>query len=137
MSSAHVYRLLLGAVFNIYLARQLGIDHFGLYGASLALVGTVFSFARLGLEIPAKRETARNPTLLSSYFGTAVVIQICISFPTTLIATYLIAVLFGVSTPVVIGLMTLWIVVTAISSMLGSALQSIRVIPVLILNSQQ
>jgi len=84
-SFSQAFQLGLSGLLSILLARKLGVEVMGMYIATQAMVGLVYVFTRLGVDIPAKREASRDKNLLSSYFGSALAVYLTITTPVTLL----------------------------------------------------
>jgi len=108
-SMGQAYQLALSGLLSILLARQLGVEAMGMYVATQALVGLVYVFTRLGLDVPAKRETSRDITRMRPYFGSALAVYLTVSMPLSLILALAAGKLLGIGSVPVIVLMALFV----------------------------
>jgi len=77
LSAERALRLLLTFVVGIYLARYLGVEHFGLYSYVLAVWGMAAAVAKLGVdEILIKDLAAGEPRAFSLTLGSAFWLQV-------------------------------------------------------------
>lgn len=126
LSIGQVYQMSLSALLNILLARQLGAEMYGIFLTVQVMVGIILVIARMGVEVPAKREVSRDPAMLQTHFGSALAILLTISAPATLVASLLIGSVLGLASVSVVSLMVLLLVSTALTGLLQAAMQSLN-----------
>ena len=79
-----IFRIGVGLVVGVWIARYLGPEQFGLYNYAIAFVSIFTSFATLGLDSIVVRDLVRTPTVQTEILGTAFFLKL-ISGLTTLI----------------------------------------------------
>jgi O-antigen/teichoic acid export membrane protein len=71
---------IIGFLFNVYIVRNLGAEHFGRYSAVMAYVAIFAIFTDWGISPYSVREMAQNPSLTSSLLSDTVAIRLIFSF---------------------------------------------------------
>ena len=126
LSISQFYQILLSGVLNILLARLLGVEMIGIYLASQAMIGLIYTFTQLGVQVPAKRETSRDNNQFNSYFGSALAIRLSITLPLTLLLALLFGNIFKIAPLEIVLLISLIMVIAGLSGLLGAAIQALR-----------
>lgn len=125
-SVGQAYQLALSGLLSILLARQLGVEAMGMYIATQALVGLVYVFTRLGLDVPAKREASRDNSRMKPNFGSALAIYLTVSTPLTLILALTAGKLLGIGTVLVVILMVLFVTISGFVGLYRAAFHSLN-----------
>ncbi|MEM4204832.1 MAG: flippase [Candidatus Methanomethylicaceae archaeon] len=126
LTVGQIYQMGLSFLLNILLARQLGPEMIGIYFATQAMVGIVYAVARLGVDVPVKREVSRHPNQVQTYYGSALALRLFITGPMTLVVSVLIGELLGIGTVFVTALTVLYILVNGVTGLLGAAFQAVN-----------
>ena len=110
---------------NIYIARYLGAEGFGILSLAIALTGIFTIFTDLGLNTLTIREVTRNKTLTPDYLINVTVIKVLLAFLTLIIAFFTINIL-GYPTEIsdIIYLITFSVIFTAFTSIFNSIFQA-------------
>lgn len=126
LSVGQIYQMGLSFFLNILLARQLGPEMIGIYFATQAMVGIVYAFARLGVDVPVKREVSRHPSQVQTYYGSALALRLFITGPITLVVSVFIGQLLGIGTVLVTALTVFYILINGVTGLLGTAFQALN-----------
>ena len=86
LSGDSIFRMGLGFVVNVWLARYLGPENFGLFNYALAIIAIYTSVAALGMNGVVVRELIQDPENAGRIMGTSFILQIIGS----LIASFLV-----------------------------------------------
>lgn len=110
---------------NIFIARYLGAEGFGILSLAIALTGIFTIFTDLGLNTLTIREIARNKTLTRDYLINITVIKILLAILTLCIVFFTVNI-FGYTEEVsyIIYLITFSIIFTAFTSIFNSIFQA-------------
>ncbi len=110
---------------NIFIARYLGAEEFGILSLAIALTGIFTIFTDLGLNTLTIREIARNKTLTRDYLINITVIKILLAILTLFIVFFTVNI-FGYTEEVsyIIYLITFSIIFTAFTSIFNSIFQA-------------
>lgn len=110
---------------NVYLARYLGVEGFGILSLAIALTGMATIFTDLGLNTLTIREVARNKILTRDYVINITVIKILLAL-LTLGIIFLTVNILGYSNEVsqVIYLITFSVIFTAFTNIFNSIFQA-------------
>lgn len=119
------YQVFLSALLSIALSRRLGVDAFGVYIATQSFVSLIYSFAQLGVHVPARRETSQNNQKFFTYFGSAFATRLLITSPFSLIVALLVNERFKIATDYVTILVVLVVILSGFAGLLSYALQSL------------
>lgn len=111
-----LFRMTLGLVGWLYIARYLGPDNYGLLNYALSLVGLFATVAALGMDQLLLRELVQHPSAQALYLGTAAGLRLAGST----VAILIISVLLLISQSVPDERMLVWIIsVTLLLQSLG------------------
>lgn len=77
--------IILGTLYNIYTARYLGAEGYGILSFSLAFTGIFGLLADLGLSTLATREISRDISIANKYIGNIIVIKLILSLITMIL----------------------------------------------------
>lgn len=72
----NIFRMAVGLVIGIYVARYLGVEQFGLLSYSLAYVGLFSTIAGMGLDSIVVRELVKNPKQRNEILGTSAYLKL-------------------------------------------------------------
>lgn len=110
---------------NLYLARYLGVEGFGIISFALALTGIFSIFIDLGLNTLTIREVARNKSKANDYISNIVAIRLLLS-TLTFITIYLVVYLLGYNTitSYVIYFLTFYIMINSFCQLFYSIFQA-------------
>ncbi|MGB9936895.1 MAG: flippase [Methanobacterium sp.] len=122
---ATIISYVLGFFINIYIARYLGAEGFGIISLALALTGIFAIFTDLGLNTLIIRDIARDSTLKDNYITNTTIIKVLLSFFTIGI-TILTVNIIGYNSEVayVIYILTLYVIFGAFTSIFNSVFQA-------------
>lgn len=126
LTVGQIYQMGLSFLLNILLARQLGPEMIGIYFATQAMVGIVYAVARLGVDVPVKREVSRHPSQVQAYYGSALALRLFVTGPITLVVSVFIGQLLGIGTVLVTALTVLYILINGVTGLLGTAFQALN-----------
>ena len=90
-----LFRMILGLVGWLYIARYLGPDNYGLLNYALSLVGLFATVAALGMDQLLMRELVQNPAAQGLYLGTAAGLRLVGSLAAILLISILLFMLQG------------------------------------------
>lgn len=90
-----LFRMLVGLVAWLYVARYLGPEDFGLLNYALSFVGLFAAVAALGVDQLLLRELVRNPSLETVFLGTAAGLRLAGSVTAILVISVLLFVIEG------------------------------------------
>lgn len=124
-SADQLYYILVAAILNLLLARRLGVEQIGVYFATQATVGLVYSLAHFGVHVVAKREVSRDAQQFQRYFGNVLAIRLMLTLPITVVVSLLATTAFGIGTTQITLLMVVYIFLVGIVGLYASALQTI------------
>jgi O-antigen/teichoic acid export membrane protein len=82
MTAAEISSRVLGVIYSIYLARALGVENFGIFGASKYFTLFFMLFASLGLDAVGIREIAKNPLNTRKIVNNIFTMRVIIAFIT-------------------------------------------------------
>jgi O-antigen/teichoic acid export membrane protein len=126
LSASQLVYLVLAGSLNILMARWLGVELLGVYTATMALVGMVFVVAQLGVQVPAKREVARNRDAFPKYYGNVLAIRLAISLPMAMLVALPLANRLDIGTDLVVCLMVLFVAANSLVGLLGDSMQALN-----------
>lgn len=112
---------------NMYMARYLGADGYGVISLALALTGIYAVFTDLGLGTVTTREVARDKSLKDKYIVNTFIIKVFLAF-FTMALTVLTVNLLGYSQEIkeVVYIITVSIILTAFSGIFTSVFQALE-----------
>ncbi|HMQ51880.1 MAG TPA: flippase [Anaerolineae bacterium] len=123
---SNLYRLSLSALLNILLARELGVETFGAFVSTQALVGIVYSISHLGVHITATRQASQAERNIGPYFGNALSIRLFVIIPLTIVGAVFTNEFIEISSSTLIGLMALFTGLTGLAGLPALALQALN-----------
>lgn len=77
LSGDSILRMGLGFVLNVWLARYMGPEKFGIFNYAMAMIAIYVSVASLGMNGVVVRELVRDPQSSDKIMGTSFLLQVC------------------------------------------------------------
>ncbi|MGZ7068412.1 MAG: flippase, partial [Methanobacterium sp.] len=124
---ATIISYVLGFFINIYIARYLGAEGFGIISLALAITGIFAIFTDLGLNTLTIRDIARDKSLTEDYITNTTIIKIFLSFLTIGLLILTVNIIgYSLEVKYVIYIITLSLIFGAFTSIFNSVFQALQ-----------
>jgi O-antigen/teichoic acid export membrane protein len=124
---ATIISYILGFFINIYIARYLGAEGFGILSLALALTGIFAIFTELGLNTLTIRDIARDKSLKDNYVTNTAIIKVFLSFLTFGLIILTVNIIgYNSEVAYVIYIITVSIILGAFTSIFNSIFQALQ-----------